>query len=57
MAGQLARAIADEFPEYLALKGLLDLASVTWPRFGVSAAELSRMDLWDVEMLRLMVEG
>lgn len=57
MAGQIARALAAEYPEYLELKAILDLARVTWPRFGLSAAELSRMDGWQVEMIKATLEG
>jgi hypothetical protein len=57
MAGQIARAIATEFPEFINLKGLLDMAAVTWPRYGLSAAELRQMNLWEVEMLRVLIEG
>lgn len=53
MAGQMARAMADEFPEYFEFKALLDLASVTWPHFGLDAERLSRLDGWQVEMLRV----
>lgn len=55
MAGQLARAIAAEFPEFIEFKALLDLAAVAWPRFGLSAADLSRLDVWQIEMLRIYI--
>lgn len=55
MAGQLGRAIAVEFPEYLAINSLLQLAAQTWPRFGLSAADLAKMDMWTVEILRMML--
>lgn len=56
MAGQMARAITNEFPDYLEFKGIMDLAAVTWPRFGLSAVELSQLDNWQVEMLRVYLE-
>lgn len=57
MAEQLARALASEFPEYAELTALLRLAAQTWPRYGLSAGDLSKLDPWIMEMLRIMLDG
>lgn len=57
MAGQLGQAIAVEFPEYFIINNLLQLAAQTWPRFGLSAADLGQMDLWTLELLRVALGG
>lgn len=51
----MSRAIVDEFPEFIELSALLKLAAVTWPRFGLSAAQLAEMDLWALELLRVAI--
>lgn len=56
MAEQLAHTLAAEFPQYFELRNLLTMASQTWPRFGISAAELSQMSEWQIEMLRVMLK-
>lgn len=57
MTEQLARALAAEFPEYAELTALLRLAAQTWPRYGLSAGDLSKLDPWIMEMLRTMLYG
>lgn len=52
MARQALRRLAEEFPDYLELRDLLRLASLTWPKYGLSADKLARMDSLDLEMLR-----
>lgn len=56
MARQFAEAITVEFPEFLELRNILNMAVITWPRFGLSAMDLSKMDSWQVEMLRVIIE-
>ena len=53
MAEQLSHTLAAEFPEFITLNEILRLAAVTWPRFGISAAELANLDPWEFEMLKI----
>lgn len=55
MSRQFSHTLAAEFPEYIELNELLNLAAVTWPRFGLSAADLAEMDDWTLEMLRASI--
>lgn len=57
MAQGIWRRIAQEHPVYVELGGLLELAAKTWPAYGISAAELSRLDPVELEYLRLIVGG
>lgn len=53
MLDRLARKLTDDFPDYVELHELLNLAARTWPLFGISAGELAEMDEMTVEMVRL----
>jgi hypothetical protein len=53
MSQQLAHSLAQEIPEYFEIQNILRLAAQTWPRFGISAGELSQLDSWTVELLRV----
>ena len=55
MAKRLRERIVRDFPQYAELKTLLDLASVTWPRYGIGAAELSELDDYTRELLVIAV--
>ena len=55
MAKRLRERIVRDFPQYAELKTLLDLASVTWPRYGIGAAELSELDDYTKELLVIAV--
>lgn len=57
MAEQFLSAIAQEFPEFIEAGALLRLAALTWPRFGLSAADLIELDRWTLEMLRINLES
>ena len=57
MAEQLSHTLAAEFPEFITLNQILRLAAVTWPRFGLSAADLAQMDDWQLEMLKVYLDG
>ncbi len=56
MARQFLSGLASEFPEYVELNGLLRLAAVTWPRFGLSAVDLAEMDDWTLELLKASLD-
>lgn len=56
MVEQLSRSLAAEFPEYAELTALLRLAAQTWPRYGLSADDLSKLDPWTMEMLRIALD-
>ena len=51
MALQLSHTLAAEFPEFTYFSNLLDMAQVTWPRYGLSAESLAGMDEWQRQML------
>jgi hypothetical protein len=56
LSRQFSHTLAAEFPEYVELNELLDLAAVTWPRFGLSAADLAELDDWTLEILRMSLD-
>jgi len=56
MSQQFYHSLAAEFPEYVELNSLLSLAAKTWPRFGIDAAQLSEMDDFQLEMIRIMFD-
>jgi hypothetical protein len=53
MSQQLTLSLAEEIPEYFEMQNILRLAAQTWPRFGISAGELSQLDAWTIELLRV----
>ena len=53
MAQQITDYIYNEFPDYVEMNGLLNLAARTWPLFGISASELSESSDYEQEMLRI----
>ena len=55
MARQFTQALAAEFPEVIELQNLLNLAAFTWPKYGISANELSQMDEWTKLVLQVLV--
>lgn len=55
MARRLRERIVRDYPHYAELKTLLDLASVTWPKYGIGAAELSDLDDYTRELLIIAV--
>ena len=57
MAQQLSHSLAAEFPEYYELNAILRLAALTWPKFGISAADLVELDPWVVEMIRVSLDS
>jgi hypothetical protein len=56
MAEQFISSLAAEFPEFIKLNSILQLARRTWPRVGLSAADLSQMDDFTLEMLRVALD-
>ena len=51
--------IVNDYPEYTELNTILALAGATWPKFGLSAGELSALyndDPYLFELVRLAVE-
>lgn len=56
MAQQITDYIIKEFPDYVELNGLLNLAAQTWPLFGISAIDLSQANEYDQEMLRIYIK-
>jgi len=57
MAEQFLSTIAQEFPEVIEAQNILNLASITWPKYGISALDLSEMDMWRVTVLETLVRG
>jgi hypothetical protein len=57
MAKQVWQRVIDEYPEFAELRGLLDLAELTWQRWGIGAPELARLDDTSRALLRVIVEG
>jgi len=53
MSQQLTLSLAQEIPEYFEMQSILRMAAQTWPRFGISAAELTHLDSWTIELLRV----
>lgn len=51
MVNELSRRLAAEFPEFIALSNLLDVAEATWPRYGLGAEALSELDPWIYQLL------
>lgn len=45
--------IHENHPAYVELSALLDLAAITWPRYGLSAADLSRLDEYTRQLILL----
>lgn len=56
MANRLAGYLAREFPDYIELHLLLNLAAQTWPRFGLSARDLAEMDEFLLELMKVYLE-
>lgn len=57
MVKQVWAGVVRDYPEFAELNSLLTLAATTWPRWGISAAQLAQMDEEGLTMLRLIVEG
>jgi hypothetical protein len=57
MSQQLTLSLAEEIPEYFEMQNILRMAAQTWPRFGISAADLVNLDPWVVEMIRVSLES
>lgn len=55
MVDKIWERLAADHPDYLELSNILHLASLTWPRFGLSAAELSQLDPYTLEMIKILV--
>lgn len=53
MVEALREQVAEDHPDYVELSNLLDLAGLTWQRYGLSVAELSGMDRYTRELLRI----
>ena len=59
MVKKLMSTIVNDYPEYTELNTILALAGATWPKFGLSAGELSALyndDPYLFELVRLAVE-
>jgi len=55
MAERLTAQIESEHPDFVELRYLLNLAAETWPRWGLSVAELSQLDEYTLQMLAIAV--
>ncbi len=51
MSQQFSHSLAAEFPEYVEFSNLLDLAEITWRRYGLDAEALAGLDEWHKHML------
>lgn len=54
MVDRIWQRLATDHPDYLELSNILHLATITWPKFGISAAELSQMDPHLLEMIKIL---
>lgn len=55
MVRNLNKRLALEFPEILELNHLLNLAEMTWPKYGLSAKDLSAMDDYTKELINILI--
>jgi hypothetical protein len=55
MVDKVWQRLATDHPDYLELSSILHLASHTWPKFGISAAELSQLDPHTLEMIKILI--
>jgi len=55
MVKRVNQRIMDEYPDYLELRYLAQIAAQSWPKFGISLADLTGMELWQVEMVKLLL--
>jgi len=59
MQKKLMATIVNNYPEYTELNTVLALAELTWPKFGLSAGELSHLyndNPYLFDLVRLAVE-
>jgi hypothetical protein len=56
MVKSLNKKLALEYPEILELNDLLQLAEMTWVRYGLSAKDLSRTDAYILNLLRILID-
>jgi hypothetical protein len=56
MVQQLTARIADEYPEVFELNELLDLAEITWQRWGLSADKLAEQTPYIRELIRVLID-
>ena len=57
MVNTISQDIARDYPDYLMLANLLNVAKDTWRLFGISAGELSELDDTTLEMIALITGG
>ncbi len=55
MVDELWNRLAHDHPDYIELSNILFLASHTWPKFGISAAELSHFDPYQVDQIKILL--
>lgn len=53
MVEHIGERLAAEFPEYVEMNQILHLAAQTWPRFGISAAEIAALSAYEVALLKV----
>lgn len=56
MVKRLQAKLRQDFPEFLELDALLNMASLTWQRYGISAGELSELEDIQKEMIWLKLQ-
>lgn len=55
MIDKIWERLATDHPDYIELSSLFHMASYTWPKFGISAAELSQLDPHTLEMIKILI--
>ena len=56
MVKKLLAKIQNDFPEFLELNELLDVAELTWQRYGIGAGELSQLEDVQKKMVWLKLQ-
>lgn len=51
MVETIQEQIAHDHPDFVELANLLDLAELTWRRYGLSAAQISEMDAYTRQLI------
>jgi len=54
MVKSINKRLANEYPEILDLSYILALAEITWPKYGLSAKDLSEQDDYLLELIKII---
>ncbi len=53
MEKRVRQRIVTDHPDYVEISELLNAAAITWPRWGLSAADLAQLDPYEREIIYL----